>query len=441
MLTLDATTTSLEVVLAGAITTNQLPIVSSWVDKTTTTFTPGKTTTQTNSTSTVTIVAAPAASTQREVHSINIYNADTVTATITVQENDNGTLRILVKITLDVGDTLTFTHAEGWQVIDSSGRKKTTVSSLTVAGSSGDIQYNGGSNTLAAEAAFNYNASTNTLTIDNITIGVGATVPTPTESDNDTSVSSTAFVNANIAGSYSSVGNTSKNNSGTPNTQFDLIAERVTLMNSSGHVVIRLSPGTITNNISTAGSVANGRDQAGAFSASSWIHFYWIWNGTTLASLSSVSATSPTLPSGYTHWAYCGAVRFNGSSQMLKTRFAGAMAFYEAEQTALSTGTANSETAIDLSTFIPPNSLIAILHLNVSNGTANAGSYTSKLRIVTGTDYFILNIGVEVNGSNSQSDGGFLAPNVSQNIYYIQSVTTIRTSLFVMGYMMPNGGD
>jgi len=125
MFTLDNTTTSLEVVLAGAITTNQLPIVVSFADKTTTTFTPGKTTSATNSTSTVTIAAAPAASTQREVHSINIYNADTVAAIITVRENDNGTLRILVKITLSVGDTLTYTHAHGWVVTDSSGNWKT----------------------------------------------------------------------------------------------------------------------------------------------------------------------------------------------------------------------------------------------------------------------------------------------------------------------------
>lgn len=131
MFTLDATTASLEVVLAGAVTTNQLPIVSSFVDKTATAFTPGKTTTQTNSTSTVTIVAAPAASTQREVHSINIYNADTVAATITVRENDNGTLRTLVKTTLSVGDTLQYSHASGWKVMDANGSTKTPGGTVT----------------------------------------------------------------------------------------------------------------------------------------------------------------------------------------------------------------------------------------------------------------------------------------------------------------------
>lgn len=441
MIRLSSTTEKLQAVLGGAVSATQPQAIVCYSDQTASGYSGGVQRTALNSTTDVDILAAPAASTIRDVDYLSIYNRDSASITVTVKYDVSATDSVIITVTLATLETIQYIHGAGWSCLDSAGKLKITTSSFAVAGSTGDVQYNGGSNTLGAESAFNYSASTNTLNVDNITIGTGATVPTPSESDNDTSVVNSAFVNANIAGAYSSVGNTSKNNSGTPNTQFDLTAERVVLMNSSGHVVVRTSPGTITNNVSTAGSIANGRDQAGAFSASSWIHFYWIWNGTTLASLSSASATSPTLPSGYTHWAYCGAVRFNGSSQMLKTRFAGGMAFYEAEQTALSTGTANTETAIDLSTFIPPNALLAVLHLNVSNGTANAGSYTSKLRVVTGTDYFILNIGVEVNGSNSQSDGGFLAPNVSQNIYYIQSVTTIRTSLFVMGYLMPNGGE
>src|ERR1041385_7006612 len=157
MLTLDATTASLEIVLAVAVTTTQLPIVSSWADKTTTTFTPGKTTTASNNTSTVTIVAAPAASTQREVHSINIYNADTAAAIITVRENDSSTLRILVKITLSVGDTLNFTHANGWCVIDTNGNVKTASGVPVPSGTSGGIPYYSATNVISSSALLTAN--------------------------------------------------------------------------------------------------------------------------------------------------------------------------------------------------------------------------------------------------------------------------------------------
>jgi len=131
---LDATTKSIEVVLGGAVTANQLPITSHYVDVTTTANTAAESDTATNNTSTVTIVAAPSASTVRQVKRIAVYNADTAAATITVRLNNNSTLRILVKITLAVGDTLMYSDVEGWKVIDSSGQLKqtnaTTIQSL-----------------------------------------------------------------------------------------------------------------------------------------------------------------------------------------------------------------------------------------------------------------------------------------------------------------------
>ena len=73
-----------------------------------------------------------------------------------------------------------------------------------------------------------------------------------------------------------------------------------------------------TNNVGTAGPIAGGRDQSGAFSANSWIHFFFIYNPITkdVSSLSSASPTAPTLPSGYTFFVRTGAVRFLGSSQL-----------------------------------------------------------------------------------------------------------------------------
>lgn len=121
MIILDATTKSLEAVLAGAVTTNQLPIVVTFVDVTTTTYVPGATDTVTNNTTGVTVVAAPAASTQRQVKLLTVFNADTVAATATVRYNNNGTLRTLCKVTLVAGSTLVYTDGEGWRVLDTTG--------------------------------------------------------------------------------------------------------------------------------------------------------------------------------------------------------------------------------------------------------------------------------------------------------------------------------
>ena len=120
---LAATTSSLEVILAGAVTANQLPFECSWVDITATTFTPGETGGLTNSGTAVTLVAAPGASTQRQVKFINIYNADTASATVTVRYNANSTLRTLVKVILQVGEALIF-DGKAFTILDAVGAVK-----------------------------------------------------------------------------------------------------------------------------------------------------------------------------------------------------------------------------------------------------------------------------------------------------------------------------
>jgi hypothetical protein len=124
---LDAATKKLEILLGGAVTANQLPFQCEWVDVTTTTSTPGTNGLVTNGATPVDLVPVPGASTQRIVNGINIYNADTAPATVTVRFNDNATLRTLKVVTLAVGDTLAWSLADLWEVVDSSGNKKNNV--------------------------------------------------------------------------------------------------------------------------------------------------------------------------------------------------------------------------------------------------------------------------------------------------------------------------
>lgn len=119
MITLDATTKSLEVKLAGAITTNQLTIVASYVDINQTTIAVsgmGENDTVTNGATAVTAVAAPAATTSRQVKSLTVENTDTVAQTVSVQVNNNGTKRLVVVQALQAGQTLLYEDGAGWLI-------------------------------------------------------------------------------------------------------------------------------------------------------------------------------------------------------------------------------------------------------------------------------------------------------------------------------------
>ncbi|HSX06618.1 MAG TPA: hypothetical protein VLG92_02775 [Candidatus Saccharimonadia bacterium] len=189
---LDATTKSLQVALSGAVTTRQLPCVTSWADMTTSTFTPGSSDTQTNNTTGVAIVAAPAASTQRQVKMVSIYNADTASATVTVSLNNNSTLRTLISVALAAGQTLQFAE-NAWSVIDSGGGVETSGggASSAAAGSNGQIQFNNGGTALGGDPNLTWSNSTQILGIGGANPGIqiaGTTGSSPTPSSGNVGI-------------------------------------------------------------------------------------------------------------------------------------------------------------------------------------------------------------------------------------------------------------
>ena len=112
-----------------------------------------------------------------------------------------------------------------------------------------------------------------------------------------------------------------------------------------------------TNNVDTSGPIAGGRDQAGAFDAPSWIHFFFIYNPVTgdVSSLSSASPTAPTLPTGYTFFVRCGAVYFKDTSVLTQSAQLGDTVYVNA--VGLWNGApsvANTYQTLDLSGAIPP---------------------------------------------------------------------------------------
>jgi hypothetical protein len=157
MLILDNTTDSLEVLLGGAITTNQLDCTASFRETTTTTFEPRTSDTSTNGATAVTLVSAPSASTQRVIDDVSIFNIDTVNATVTIRYNRNGTFRLLFRATLSPGEKIQYTDKNGWGVYTTSGALKQSLNQ-------GSNAIGGGLNVVVLESdVVNNNAVANTL--------------------------------------------------------------------------------------------------------------------------------------------------------------------------------------------------------------------------------------------------------------------------------------
>jgi hypothetical protein len=123
MLLLTNTTHILEV---ATTTTAAIDVSASYVDITSTTFTPGSQDTAITTATTTTVIAAPGASTQRQVKQLTIKNKGAVSNTITVKKDISGTEYVVFAASLSAGDMVQYTDGNGFVVLDVAGRTKTT---------------------------------------------------------------------------------------------------------------------------------------------------------------------------------------------------------------------------------------------------------------------------------------------------------------------------
>jgi hypothetical protein len=113
--------------MSGAAATTNPDFTAAWADDTGSAFTEGASDGALNGTSSVTLVAAPGASTRRVIKNITIENKDTAAVTLTISYNNNSTLRVIAKVTLNVGDTWT---TDG--TFDTNGSFKQTLGSINL---------------------------------------------------------------------------------------------------------------------------------------------------------------------------------------------------------------------------------------------------------------------------------------------------------------------
>lgn len=126
-ITLDATNKSLELATGS---TGNIDWAVSWVDATTTSFTPGDSQGNVTGATTTTIVAAPGASTQRGIKSIQVYNNATTDQAVTIKKDVGGTEYKIFKATLTTGEALAWSDGADWMVYDNQGRVKTATTEV-----------------------------------------------------------------------------------------------------------------------------------------------------------------------------------------------------------------------------------------------------------------------------------------------------------------------
>lgn len=127
MIILTNTTDKIQVKLGSTVTTTQMRCFASYRDTTTTSIVPARNVLNTNNTTYVDLVSSPAASTQRIVDYISIYNSDSGNETVTVSFNDNGTLYELFVTTLAPNEKIEYQEGLGFKVMSNAGSLKTSL--------------------------------------------------------------------------------------------------------------------------------------------------------------------------------------------------------------------------------------------------------------------------------------------------------------------------
>lgn len=116
MIILSNTTDKIQVKVDATVTSEDVYVMTSWRDRTSSTFIADRTYQLVSGTTYADITGSPASSTQRLIDFISIHNLDTVAHVVNVTYFANTTEIPLITIALDAGTTATFVEGQGWSV-------------------------------------------------------------------------------------------------------------------------------------------------------------------------------------------------------------------------------------------------------------------------------------------------------------------------------------
>jgi len=123
---ITGTSDKIQFKLSNLVTTTQLPFTVDYNNYTTTAVSLVTNNGTSNDTTAVDLVPSPSSNQQNELRYCSIYNADSVSETVIIQVYDGTNTRIVFRAVLSPGDTLQYQLEKGWEVIDSTGTKRTT---------------------------------------------------------------------------------------------------------------------------------------------------------------------------------------------------------------------------------------------------------------------------------------------------------------------------
>lgn len=222
-------------------------------------------------------------------------------------------------------------------------------------------------------------------------------------------------------------------NAANPNSKMDISADQIALKTTGGAIYIA-NNAALTVDIT--GTAANGLD-TGVEANSTWYHLWVIYNGTTLAGLISTSATSPTMPSGYTYKGYAG-VAYNDSGGNFRLMASFGRKVHQADVEALNAAGVTSWTSLSIATSVPPNAISA------HGRSSNAANQVLGIRLASNSTGTIGVVEAVVNSSatsvvDSQYGGvNFSLPVItSQTIWRKHNATTAGQIIIINGFELP----
>lgn len=227
------------------------------------------------------------------------------------------------------------------------------------------------------------------------------------------------------------------------NSQWTFTADELVLHDPSGYPMLLASVSKVTDiTVSGAGGLDTGSE-----ASNTW---YYVWiiakaDGT-VSSIFSTSSSAPTMPSGYTFKALVSAVRNNGSSNILSCYQRGRHIrfIYGPDQVVVNAGTATTETAVTITSFVPSIASTFTLYATVTSGSVSvSGVDTLSLKFVASNAAVQAPVqSISGGGQSNTIDTEF--PNNSQTLYYQltkNSTSSLTADIYISGFTMPIGGE